>query len=103
MHLISEQHLDDGVIERELSLDEIPCTLWTPRSTPAPLILMAHNNGLPKKDGLSVAPRLFSEDRAQNLASLSRLAPLRFETVADGHAGVTRDAKRKLERLLAGH
>ena len=49
-----------------------------------------------------IAPTLFSEDAAQNLASLSRVAPLTFQTVADGHAGVTRDAKRKLERLIGG-
>ncbi|MEU9087190.1 alpha/beta hydrolase [Streptomyces sp. NPDC048357] len=49
MRFTSEQRLDDGVLEREFTLGEIPGTLWTPESaTPAPLILMAHNNGLPK-------------------------------------------------------
>lgn len=49
MHFISEQRLDDGVLEREFTLGEIPGTLWTPESAaPVPLILMAHNNGLPK-------------------------------------------------------
>ncbi|MFD3440465.1 dienelactone hydrolase family protein [Streptomyces sp. NPDC058685] len=48
MDFTSEHGLDDGVIEREFTLGEIPGTLWTPGSTPAPLILMAHNNGLPK-------------------------------------------------------
>ncbi|MFD9034524.1 dienelactone hydrolase family protein [Streptomyces sp. NPDC059567] len=49
MHFTSEQRLDDGVLERELALGEIRGTLWTPESaTPLPLILMAHNNGLPK-------------------------------------------------------
>ncbi|MEU9162695.1 alpha/beta hydrolase [Streptomyces sp. NPDC048424] len=49
MHFTSEQRLDDGVVEREFTLGEIPGTLWTPESAaPAPLILMAHNNGLPK-------------------------------------------------------
>ncbi|MEV0114145.1 alpha/beta hydrolase [Streptomyces sp. NPDC050844] len=54
MHFTSEQRLDDGVVEREFTLGEIPGTLWTPGSAgspgaaPAPLILMAHNNGLPK-------------------------------------------------------
>lgn len=48
MHITSEQRLDDGVLERAFTLGEIPGTLWTPRSAaPAPLILMAHNNGLP--------------------------------------------------------
>ncbi|MCX4670790.1 alpha/beta hydrolase [Streptomyces sp. NBC_01381] len=54
MHFTSEQCLDDGVVEREFTLGQIPGTLWTPGSAgspgaaPAPLILMAHNNGLPK-------------------------------------------------------
>ncbi|MFE2557838.1 dienelactone hydrolase family protein [Streptomyces sp. NPDC059352] len=49
MRFTSEQRLDDGVLEREFTLGEIPGTLWTPESTaPVPLILMAHNNGLPK-------------------------------------------------------
>ena len=49
MRFISEQRLDDGVLEREFTLGEIPGTLWTPGSAPAPLILMAHNNGLHKR------------------------------------------------------
>ncbi|MFI1653282.1 dienelactone hydrolase family protein [Streptomyces avidinii] len=49
MRFTSEQRLDDGVVEREFTLGEIPGTLWTPESAaPVPLILMAHNNGLPK-------------------------------------------------------
>ncbi|MFH8712541.1 dienelactone hydrolase family protein [Streptomyces zaomyceticus] len=49
MRFTSEQRFDDGVLEREFTLGEIPGTLWTPASAaPAPLILMAHNNGLPK-------------------------------------------------------
>ncbi|MFE6871081.1 alpha/beta hydrolase [Kitasatospora sp. NPDC057692] len=58
MHITSEQRLDDGVVEREFTLGEIPGTLWTPGSAPAPLILMAHNNGLPKSD-----PRLVARAR----------------------------------------
>jgi len=55
MHFTSEQRLDDGVLEREFTLGEIPGTLWTPGSAPAPLILMAHNNGLPKGESRLVA------------------------------------------------
>ncbi|WP_155055381.1 dienelactone hydrolase family protein [Streptomyces blattellae] len=59
MHFTSGQRLDDGVLEREFTLGEIPGTLWTPGSTaPAPLILMAHNNGLPKAE-----PRLVARAR----------------------------------------
>lgn len=46
MHLTSEQRLDDGVLEREFTLGEIPGILWTPASAsasaPAPLILLGH-------------------------------------------------------------
>jgi dienelactone hydrolase len=50
MRFTSEQRLDDGVLERELTLGEIPGILWTPGSAsaaaPAPLILMGHPGGL---------------------------------------------------------
>jgi dienelactone hydrolase len=55
MHFTSEQRLDDGVLEREFTLGEIPGTLWTPGSEPAPLILTAPNNGLPKSEARLVA------------------------------------------------
>ncbi|MFD9302513.1 alpha/beta hydrolase [Streptomyces sp. NPDC060048] len=56
MQFTSERRLDDGVLEREFTLGEIPGTLWTPASAaPAPLILMAHNNGLPKRDSRLMA------------------------------------------------
>ena len=46
MFFSSEQRLDDGVLEREFTLDEIPGVLWTPAAasgaTPAPLILLGH-------------------------------------------------------------
>ncbi|MEV7680462.1 alpha/beta hydrolase [Streptomyces sp. NPDC088341] len=59
MHFTSEQRLDDGVLEREFTLGEIPGTLWTPESgAPAPLVLMSHNNGLPKAE-----PRLVARAR----------------------------------------
>jgi hypothetical protein len=46
LDFLSEQHLDDGVLEREFTLGEVPGILWTPPSTPAPLILMGHPGGL---------------------------------------------------------
>ena len=47
MHFTSERRLDDGVLERELTLGEIPGILWTPpTSAPAPLILLGHPGGL---------------------------------------------------------
>ncbi len=46
MHFTSERRLDDGVVEREFTLGEIPGILWTPPSAPAPLILAGHPGGL---------------------------------------------------------
>ncbi|MFE6806878.1 dienelactone hydrolase family protein [Streptomyces sp. NPDC057681] len=44
MQFTSEQRLDDGVLEREFTLGDIPGILWTPgpASAPAPLILLGH-------------------------------------------------------------
>ncbi|MEU8801808.1 alpha/beta hydrolase [Spirillospora sp. NPDC048819] len=46
MRFTSERRLDDGVLEREFTLGEIPGTLWTPASASAPLILVGHPGGL---------------------------------------------------------
>ncbi len=50
MQFTSEQRLDDGVLEREFTLGEIPGVLWTTGSAPAPLILFGHNGGLHKRE-----------------------------------------------------
>lgn len=64
MNFTSERHLDDGVVEREFTLGEVPGILWTPAaaSEPAPLILMGHPGGLP-----AMYPRLVA--RAQRSAA----------------------------------
>lgn len=49
MDFTSEQRLEDGVLEREFMLGDIPGILWTPpASAPVPLILMGHPGGLRK-------------------------------------------------------
>jgi len=58
MRFTSELRLDDGVLEREFTLGEIPGVLWTPGSAPAPLILSAHSGGLHKRH-----PRLVARAR----------------------------------------
>jgi pimeloyl-ACP methyl ester carboxylesterase len=58
MKFTSEQRLDDGVLEREFTLGEIPGVLWTSGSAPAPLILCGHNGGLHKR-----FPRLVARAR----------------------------------------
>ncbi|MEU6229289.1 alpha/beta hydrolase [Streptomyces sp. NPDC047042] len=71
MHFTSEQRLDDGVLEREFTLGDIPGTLWTPESSePAPLVLMAHNNGLPKADPRLVARARYTAGRGYAVASI---------------------------------
>ena len=60
MRFTSERRLDDGVLEREFTLGEIPGILWTPESvsTPAPLILLGHPGGL-----RTMYPRLLGRAR----------------------------------------
>ncbi|MEU4655718.1 alpha/beta hydrolase [Streptomyces sp. NPDC023723] len=71
MRFTSEQRLDDRVLEREFTLGEIPGTLWTPAApAPAPLILMAHNNGLPKRDARLVARARFCAGRGYAVATI---------------------------------
>jgi dienelactone hydrolase len=64
MRFTSEQRLDDGVLEREFTIGEIPGILWTPgsASAPAPLILHGHPGELRK-----MYPRLAA--RAQHSAA----------------------------------
>jgi dienelactone hydrolase len=60
MRFTTEQRLDDGVLEREFTLGDIPGILWTPSTpAPAPLILMGHPGGLGK-----MYPRLAARARA---------------------------------------
>jgi dienelactone hydrolase len=63
MHFTSEQRLDDGIVEREFTLNEVPGILWTPGTASAavPLILLGHPGGLGK-----MYPRL--ADRARRSA-----------------------------------
>ena len=58
MHFTSEHRLDDGSLEREFTLGDIPGILWTPASSPAPLILLGHPGGL-----RDMYPRLASRAR----------------------------------------
>jgi hypothetical protein len=63
MRFTSERRLDDGVLEREFTLGEIPGILWTPASAPAPLILLGH----PPLGLRKMYPRLV--DRARHSAA----------------------------------
>lgn len=54
------------------------------------------------RDGKSVtpAPGFLSENAAENERSLQKLLSLPFTRIADGHAGVTEDARQKVAALL---
>ncbi|MFH8993081.1 dienelactone hydrolase family protein [Streptomyces sp. NPDC017940] len=67
MHFTSEQRLDDGVLEREFTLGELPGILWTPASVPAPLILLGH----PPLGLRKMYPRLVARARACSAAGFA--------------------------------
>ncbi len=60
MHLSSEQHLGDGVVEREFALGDITGIVWTPETLSAsvPLVLLGHPGGLRR-----MYPRLLERAR----------------------------------------
>jgi hypothetical protein len=79
MQFTSEQGHDDGVLEREFTLGDIPGLLWTPTSTsaPAPLILVGHPGGLP-----SMYPRVAG--RARHYAAEYGFAAAAIELPGSG-------------------
>lgn len=96
MHFISEQRLDDGSFEREFILGEIPGILWTPASSPAPLIMLGHPGGL-----RTMYPRLASRTR-QSLAN--GFAACTIELPGSGDRARSADAEQArvaLHRALA--
>ena len=99
MQFTSEQRLDDGVLEREFTLGEIPGTLWTPgsasASAPAPLMLLGHPGGLHK-----MQPRLVA--RARHSAA-DGYAAATIELPGSGdrpRSAVTEQARADLRRAL---
>lgn len=96
MRFKAEQRLDDGVLEREFTLGEIPGVLWTPGSTPAPLILIGHNGGLHKR-----LPRLVA--RARHYAAEYGLAAAAIDAPGHGdrpRSAVDEQARADLRRAM---
>jgi dienelactone hydrolase len=98
MQFTSEQRLDDGVLEREFTLGEIPGILWTPGSAtaPAPLILLGHPGGLRK-----MYPRLAG--RARSCAA-EGFAAATIELPGSGdrpRSAVAEQARADLRQALA--
>ena len=79
MQFTSEKRLDDGVLEREFTLGEVPGILWTPgsASAPTPLILVGHPGGLHK-----LHPRLAG--RARHYAAEYGFAAAAIELPGSG-------------------
>ena len=97
MRFTSEQRLDDGVLEREFTLAEVPGVLWTPGSAPAPLILIGHNGGLHKRE-----PRLVA--RALHSAAEYGFAVAAIDHPGHGHrprSAVDEQARADLRRAMA--
>jgi dienelactone hydrolase len=99
MHFTSEQRLDDGSLEHEFTLDGIPGILWTPTSSPAPLILLGHPGG---PGGLrNMYPRLATRARR---ASANGFAAATIELPGSGGRPRSADAEQAradLHRALA--
>ena len=98
MRFTSEQRLDDGVLEREFTLGEIPGVLWTPASAsaPAPLILVGHPGGLHK-----MHPRLAA--RARHYAAEYGFAAAAIELPGSGdrpRSAAAEQARADLRRAM---
>jgi hypothetical protein len=92
MHFTAEQRLDDGVLEREFTLDGIPGILWTPASVPAPLILLS-----PPPLGLrKTYPRLVGRARQ---SAADGFATATIELPGNGDRPRSPDAERALADL----
>ncbi|MFF2628539.1 alpha/beta hydrolase [Kitasatospora griseola] len=100
MHFTSEQRHDDGVLEREFTLGEIPGILWTPAVTsgPAPLILIGH----PPLGLRRMYPRLAA--RARHYAAEYGFAAATVELPGSGERPLlpaVEQARASLRRALA--
>jgi hydroxyacylglutathione hydrolase len=64
-------------------------------------VLFTGDSVMQQKDGsLGLGPKFFCEDADQNKQSLHKLLALDFKRTADGHHGLTEDAKTKLQTFL---
>ena len=100
MRITTAQHLEDGVLERQFTLGEIPGILWTPPSAspsaPAPLILLGHPGGLPK-----MYPRLVARAR-QSAAQGYAAATIELPGSGDRpRSAVAEEARADLRRAMA--
>jgi hypothetical protein len=98
MQFTSEKRLDDGVLEREFTIGEVPGILWTPASAsaPTPLILIGHPGGLHK-----MRPRLAG--RARHYAAEYGFAAATIELPGSGdrpRSAAAEQARADLRRAM---
>ena len=98
MRFTSEQRLDDGVLERDFTLGEVPGILWTPgsASAPTPLVLVGHPGGLPQ-----MRPRLAG--RARHYAAGYGFAAASIELPGSGdrpRSAAAEQARADLRRAM---
>jgi dienelactone hydrolase len=100
MQFTSEQRLDDGVLERDFTLGDIPGVLWTPASAsasaPVPLILLGHPGGLD-----TMRPRLAG--RARHSAAECGFASAAIELPGGGdrpRSAAAEQARADLRRAI---
>ena len=97
MRFTFEQRLDDGVLEREFTVGEIPGILWTPESASAaaPLILVGHPGGLPR-----MYPRLAGRAR-DSVSQGFAAATIELPGSGDRHRwAAAEEARAALRRAL---
>jgi len=98
MRFLADRRLDDGVLEREFTLGEVPGILWTPGcvAEPAPLILLGHPGGLQR-----MYPRLAARARG-SVAEGYAAATIELPGSGDRPRSATAEAARAdLRRVLA--
>jgi len=83
VQFFSEEHLEDGILERRFAIDQVPGILWTRGSAPAPLVLLGHPGGL-----APMHPRLAARARG---------------TVAAGFAAATLELPGSGDRPRSAH
>jgi hydroxyacylglutathione hydrolase len=101
------QRLEAARDGEELELDgEKVLAVHVPGHTPGSMaylwrgVLFSGDSLVRSNSGLAPAPFFLSESRAQNVASLHKLLELPFTRAADGHSGLTDNAREELRGLL---
>jgi len=100
--------LEEAKDGQELSLDgETIRVIHVPGHTPGSALYLWRDvlftgDSLVKgrKGGLGPSPFIFSESNEQTVASVAKLREVSFSRVADGHTGLTEDAKPLVLKLL---